>query len=155
MNQLLKVGALSIGLLSAIFAVAGTGLIPPAASTPTDQLGICLVDALNGKERKNLAKWIFFSIGAHPVITPFLKATPADIQKSDEYIGKLVTKILTVDCPKELSIANQYDPLAVTKAFELVGKVAMQELMNNQSTVKAITNYSKYADQEKISELLK
>ncbi|MCG6201643.1 hypothetical protein [Psychromonas antarctica] len=145
MNYFVKVAALSIGILSAA---------PVIASTPTDQLGTCLVDTLNGKERKNLAKWIFFAIGSHPEMKIFMNATSKNIQESDQYVGKLVTKILTVDCPEELYAANKSDPLAIQKAFELVGQVAMQELMNNQKTIKAITNYSIYADQEKINAIL-
>jgi hypothetical protein len=145
MKNLVKVTILSIGLLS------GTSVV---ASTPTEQLGTCLIDTLNGKERKNLAKWIYFSIGSHPEIKSFMNATTDDIQKSDEYVGKLITKILTVDCPKELSAANKSDPMAIQKAFELVGQVAMQELMANQDTMKALTNYVTYTDQEKINLIL-
>ncbi|GIC76922.1 hypothetical protein [Moritella sp. F3] len=145
MNNLIKVTILSISLLS------GTGAF---ASTPTEQLGTCLVDSLNGKERKKLAKWIYFSIGSHPEIKSFMSATDANIQESDQYVGKLITKILTVDCPKELYAANKSDPLAIQKAFELVGKVAMQELMTNQDTIKAITNYAAYTDQRKINAIL-
>ena len=145
MKNLVKVTILSIGLLS------GTSVI---ASTPTEQLGTCLIDTLNGKERKNLAKWIYFAIGSHPEIKSFMNATTDDIQKSDEYVGKLITKILTVDCPEELSAANKSDPMAIQKAFELVGQVAMQELMANQDTMKALTNYVTYTDQEKINSIL-
>lgn len=154
MNQFLKIALLAIGLIFATLSIAGTGLIPSTTNTPTDQLATCLVDSLNGKDRKNLAKWIFFAMGAHPSITPFMKANASDIEESDQYIGELITKILTVDCPKELKLANKYDPLALTKAFQLVGQVAMQELMNNPSTQKAATNYSKYADEEKINKIL-
>lgn len=145
MNNLIKIAVLSIGLFS------GTSVI---ASTPTEQLGTCLIDTLNGKERKNLAKWIYFSIGSHPEIKSFSNATADNIQDSDEYVGKLITKILTVDCPKELNKAHKSDPLAIQKAFELVGQVAMQELMANQETMKALTNYARYADQEKINTIL-
>lgn len=50
MNNLIKVTILSISLLS------GTGAF---ASTPTEQLGTCLVDSLNGKERNLLNGFIF------------------------------------------------------------------------------------------------
>ena len=124
------------------------------ANPPTQALGTCLVDTLNGKERKTLAKWIFFGMGSHPEIKQFSKATPADIQQTDQYVGKLITRLLTIDCPNELKAAHHSDPLAVSKAFELVGKVAMQELVSNPETIKAISNYAIYADVEKISAIL-
>jgi len=145
MKNLVKITILLIAVLSVTSVFA---------STPTEQLGTCLVDTLNGKERKKLAKWIYFSIGSHPEMKAFMNATESNIQESDQYVGILITKILTVDCPKELYAANKSDPLAIQKAFELVGQVAMQELMTNQDTMKAITNYVKYTDQEKINAIL-
>ena len=143
-------------LFTTITVVAGLMASPMVfANTPeTQKLGTCLVDTLNGKERKHLAKWIFFSIGAHPEIKQFSSATPENIEKSDKYVGNLITKILTVDCPNELKSAFKSNPLAVQQAFELVGKVAMQELMSNQDTLKALTNYSKYAEIEKINQIM-
>lgn len=146
MNYSIKVAVMVIALFSVAFSVS--------ANTPTVQLGTCLVDSLNGKERKNLAKWIYFAIGSHPEIEQFMNVTGETVKESDQYVGKLITRILTVDCPTELSAAHKSDPLAIQKAFELVGQVAMQELMTNEQTMKALTNYSVYADQEKISAVL-
>jgi len=133
--------------------VLGTSSISYADES-TNKFARCLIDALNGKERKNLAKWIFFSIAAHPEIEKFSAITKADIDKSDKFVGKLVTRLLSVDCPTELQQANAVNPNAVKKGFELVGQVAMQELMNNKKVMDSITNYAKYADQEAISKLL-
>jgi len=113
-----------------------------------------MVDTLSGKERKNLAKWISFSIAAHPEIKPYSSASQKDIKESDEYVGKLITRLLTVNCPDELKKAYKSDPLAVQKAFELVGRVAMQEIMTNQEVMKSLTSYAQYADKEKINKIL-
>jgi hypothetical protein len=40
------------------------------------------------------------------------------------------------------------------QGFELVGRVAMQELMTNQNVTKAITNYIKYVDTDKLNKIL-
>lgn len=141
---------MTIGLMFTLPAMAAA----PAQVASGRALGRCLVGSLNGNERTNLAKWIFFSMGAHPDIKAYLRASPKTIDKSDRYIGKLVTRLLTVDCPKELHAAYMTDPMAVRKAFELVGQVAMQELMTNPAVRKAITNYSKYTDKEKVAKIL-
>ncbi|MCW9024947.1 MAG: hypothetical protein OQK73_09730 [Gammaproteobacteria bacterium] len=124
------------------------------AQTPTDVFANCLIDTLNGKERKNLAKWIFFAIAAHPEISSYSSAKPKDVKDSDKYVGGLITRLLTVDCPNELKTAYKANPQAVEQGFQLVGKVAMQELMTNQNVMKAITNYGMYADQDKIGKIL-
>lgn len=135
--------------------IMGLSIVAPVfADSPTNALGTCLVDHLNGMERKNLAKWIFFSIGAHPEIKSYSNASAKDIRESDMYVGKLITRLLTMDCPSELRNASSADPQAAEKAFGLVGKVAMQELMTNQNVSKAISNYAHYADMDKIKQIL-
>lgn len=145
MNNFLKIFLLFLALTFTTSALANSA---------SEKLGTCMVDTLNGKERKSLAKWIFLAMSTHPEINIYSKATAKDIESSDEYVGKLITRILTVACPEELTLANKSDPLAIQKAFETVGRVAMQELMSNQETMKALNNYTQYADQEKIKALL-
>lgn len=145
MKNIIKLFTLVLGLVIAM---------PAFSASPTNDLGRCLVDSLNGKERKNLAKWIFFSIAAHPEIKPYSKASPKVIIESDKFIGSLVTRLLTVNCPKELQTAYKVDPTTVQKAFEIVGQVAMQEIMTNKTVMKALTNYAHYADIQKINKLL-
>lgn len=144
MKVILRVLALSMALV-------GPSVL---ADSPSGALANCLVDHLTGKERKNLAKWIFFSIAAHPEIKSFSNASPKDIEDSDRYVGNLITRLLTDDCPGELKKASASGPLGARKAFELVGQVAMQELMTNQDVMKSISNYAQYADREKISRIL-
>jgi len=146
MKKLTQVALLTVGLISSMPVLA--------ASSPTNAFSTCMVDSLTGKERKDLAKWIFLSMTAHPDIKPFSSATPAEIKSSDQSIGKLITRLLTVDCPTQLIAANKANPRAVQNAFKLVGQVAMQELMTNEATMKALTNYAKYTDQAKINKLL-
>lgn len=145
MKQYFRVLLLGVALLIPLSTFAGT---------PTDVLGGCLVDHLNGKERKNLAKWIFFSMAAHPEIKKYLNASPKNIVASDKFVGALISRLLTKDCAKELKSAYNSDPKSVEKAFGLVGRVAMRELMSNQNVMKALTGYVKYADQKKINGII-
>ena len=137
-----------------VLAISVVIVVPVCNASPADDLGICLVDSLNGKEKKALAKWIFFAIAAHPDINSYSSASGDDIQKSDVYIGKLITRLLTENCPGELRRANAADPMAIQNAFELVGKVAMQELMTDEHVMKSITNYANYVDQEKLQTVI-
>ncbi len=133
--------------------VVGAG-VPAIAATPTETFSTCMVDALNGKERKTLAKWIFFAIAAHPEISSFANASKADIDATDKYVGELITRLLTTDCPAELKAANDSDPMALQAAFEVVGAVAMQELMANDAVTRAISNYTNYADMDRINQVV-
>ncbi len=124
------------------------------AATPTEVFGGCLVDNLNGKERKKLAKWIFFAIAAHPEIQSFSNVSADDRIENDKYIGNLVSRLLADNCPNEMMAAYKVNPLAIEKAFELVGQVAMQELMTDQAVTSSISSYINYTNQEKINNIL-
>lgn len=45
-----------------VVLMTGTAVAGPAS----DALGVCMADFLNGKERKELGKWIFIGMSAHP-----------------------------------------------------------------------------------------
>lgn len=137
-----------------LFALSSLLPLHAHSATPTEDLSTCLVDTLNGKERKELMKWIFFAMASHPEISPFSKVNSDDRESSDKLMGDLVTRLLTEDCPDEMKLAHASNPLAIEKAFEVVGQVAMQELMTNQQVNQSIANYSQYADTNKITSIL-
>ncbi|MUH73239.1 hypothetical protein [Psychrosphaera haliotis] len=145
MNTILK-SLLFVGLLS----VAPASL----ADNSTQQFASCLVDNLNGKERKKLAKWIFFAMAAHPEIESFSNITANNYTNSDKAIGSLITRLLTENCSAEMKAAYKTNPQAIEQGFELVGQVAMQELMSNDKVMTAITSYSHFTDQSKINSIL-
>lgn len=120
------------------------------ASQEAQQLAVCLTDSLNGKERKNLAKWIYLGMSTHSIIKPFSNATEQDIDDTNRYVGALVTRLLTEDCPKQAKAAIDVGGQgAMENAFRLVGEVAMQELMTEPSVGNALGAFDKYLDQEK------
>ena len=117
-------------------------------------LGSCMVDSMTGKERKEMAQWIFFAIAAHPEIKEYSKISEAVKSKTDEHMANLVTRLLTEDCLTQAKTAyKQEGQAAIVGAFELVGKVAMQELMMNKDVSNSIAAYSKYLDQEKLKKV--
>jgi len=78
-------------ILASIILMLSIAISPPAMSEgAANQLGGCMVDSLNGKERKELAKWIFFAIAAHPEIRSYTSISSEDINTSDKVVGELI-----------------------------------------------------------------
>lgn len=126
------------------------------ASPAGDALGGCMTDSLTGRERKQLAQWIFFAMAAHPDIREFSRVTPEAHAANNEQVGKLVTRLLTENCVAYVKLAVKEDgQAAIVGAFELVGRVAMQELMANKEVTATISAYAKFVDQEKLGAVLK
>lgn len=132
-----------------IFLALAVIASPAIANQQT--FGGCLVDALTGKERKQLAQWIYFGIAAHPEMASYSRVNSEDRSTSDKVVALLVMRLLTEDCAAEFAAAQQSDPLAVQKAFELVGRVAMMELMNDQAVASALSTYAEHLDQSRIN----
>lgn len=130
-------------------------LAPAVQAGPAAQaFGTCLTDALSGKERKDMAQWIYFAIAAHPEMKSFSKVTDEDRNRMDQYMGKLVTRLISEDCPEKAKAAmKEGGAYAFQQAFGLVGQVAMRELMTDPNVQKAIMGYTQYLDQKKLKAL--
>ena len=144
-------------LLTALLLAAFT-LVPvheTFAAGAVQKLGVCLTDSLNGRERKHLAKWIFFSMAHHPEFSQYFNGSATDVDDTDQRTATIISRLLIEDCPQVLRDATAEDTGAVAKAFELVGRVAMQELMADKSVNKALLNYTQYLDKERLSQVLR
>jgi len=120
-----------------------------------DPLGACMADNTTGRDRKDLAKWIFIAMAAHPDMKPLVTpgAAPAaeDISKS---IGALVTRLLADACPKETTQALKTGGgAALEMAFGRLGQVAMQELMSDNDVKQVFTMFQKYVDEARLKKL--
>ncbi|TXR54656.1 hypothetical protein [Reinekea thalattae] len=114
----------------------------------------CLLDSLNGEERKLLAKWIYFGMAEHPEIKPYSKITDSDKLESDQFVGDLLSRLLLEDCVDEFKIAQKQNPNSLETAFGSVGEVAMQELMNDRNVINGLTGYTRYLDLQAITNML-
>ena len=142
--------------LSLVLIVLTSALLsgPAVAGTASDALGTCMIDFLNGKERKELGKWVFLAMSAHPEIEQFANVSDQLRDESNQYIGGLIMRLLTEDCEEEASLAmSSENNVALTSAFELVGRVAMQELMTDSNVSSAIGGFEKYLDSAKLEAL--
>ena len=116
--------------LSAI-AVCMVLFYSPAAPAGVfaDDLGRCLVNATTKDDRANLIRWLFVAASHHPAVKPITSVTPAQQEESDKQMGTLFMKLLTESCKTEAQKALQAEgPATMQYAFEVLGKVAGQEL---------------------------
>ena len=143
-----RIFRISAFVLAATFSAVGF------CQTPQDSLSTCLVDNLSGKERKMLAKWIFFSMAAHPEIKSYAQVSLDERTANNQHVGVIVTRLLTDNCAASLKRAYSSDTNSVRKAFEFVGRVAMQELMASPEVAKSISDYAQFADLKSINKAL-
>lgn len=144
----MKIKCLLAGLL-----ICNAWIFSPAFAAES-ALGSCMVDSMTGKERKEMAKWVFFAMAAHPEIKEYSKVPEKAKVATDKYIANLVARLLAEDCLSEARAGvKQEGQAAIVNAFELVGRVAMQELMTNKDVIQSIGEYAKYLDNEKMRQI--
>lgn len=141
-----------VSRLSAAVAVIGsTFLVSPATAGPaTDALTICVADNTTGKDRKDLAQWIFVAMAAHPEIQPFSNIAEGDRDEFDKRMAALATKLITENCRVEAkSAAEKEGSESFNAAFGVLGQLAMQELMSNPAVKSSFFRYTRFLDKAK------
>lgn len=144
----MKIKCLLVGLL-----LCNAWIVSPAFAAEST-LGSCMADSMTGKERKEMAKWVFFAMAAHPEIKEYARVPLQTKEATDKQIAAVVTRLLTQDCLAEAKAGfKQEGQAAIVSAFELVGRVAMQELTTNKDVAASIGEYAKYLDNEKMRQI--
>ena len=127
------------------------------AAEEAQGFGECITDSMNGKERKLLAKWIFFAMSSHNTVKAYTNITEQDLEQTNRLMGRLFTRLITEDCPNEAKVAS--DAMGVRQAFfeafKIAGEAASRELMADPNVGKTLNRFEKFVDNEKIEDVLK
>ena len=135
--------------------LALTVSVPALAGPYAQAMGSCLADNTTGKERKDLARWIFSAMATHPEMRDLSNATEQTREGISQSVGQLVTRLLTDNCADETRTAIQQEgSTALKDAFASLGTLAMQELMSNKEVNAAISSFEQYVDRKKLQEAL-
>src|SRR5271170_5839280 len=140
--------------LCVAFAFVFGGISSASAGVYADDLGKCLVASTNKDDRSNLIRWLFVAAAHHPAVKPIAAISPAQQDESDKAMGGLIMKLLTDTCKVDAQKAIQYEgPITIQIAFEVLGKVAGQELFSSPEVTANLKGLAKYIDGEKIKAL--
>lgn len=143
--------------LAVLASIALLSAAPAAQAGPaTDAAAQCLTDNTTGKDRKDLAKWIFVGMAAHPEIRSLSAITPEATEEAQKAMGRIVTQLIGTACAQEMTAAVKADgPLGINTAFEHLGKIAMQELMSNPQVNATIGGFERFIDKKKLEPVLR
>lgn len=126
-----------------------------AADEAVEALGKCLGDNTNGKERKDLAKWVFLAMASHPDMKPLSTATTELRDESSKTTAELFTRLIVDSCVTEVRAAvSKHGTMGLQLGFTFLGQLAMQELMTNQEVQQSMSNLERYVDQKRVNEAL-
>ena len=124
------------------------------AGVYSDDLGKCLVSSTTKNDRQDLIRWLFVAASHHPAVKPIASVSPAQQDDSDKQMGTLFMKLLTDSCKTETQKALQFEgTVTLQLAFEVLGKVAGQELFSSPEVAGNLKGLAKYIDVQKLKAL--
>lgn len=133
----------------ALFAAA-----PGHAGNYSDELGRCLVGATSTKDKTNLVRWVFANAALHPQVASIASITAKERDALNRMAGALFERLLTDSCRKQSEDALRNEgELALQASFQVLGQVAMRELMTEPAVGKGFTDFTKYIDMKKLQAL--
>jgi hypothetical protein len=126
-----------------------------SAQPAADALSKCLAESTTGKDRKDLARWLFVAMGAHPDLKAIATLPATAPEESSRVAGQLLTRLLAESCPAQAKAAAAAGGAAAFHAaFSLLGQLAMQELMSDKDVTAGMGLLQKHMDLVKLQSVL-
>lgn len=147
-------------ILISMVLVASSSISFANSNVYSDDLTRCLVDKTTEIDRLDLMKWIFNTFSSHPALSDSIKNSKLESESykmiTNKKVAKLFERLLTEDCAKEVHNAVKYADgnEAIKSSFQVLGRIAAQELMSNQETNKSMEKFTDFLDINKISNFI-
>ena len=106
------------------------------------------------QEKKDLVKWIYVTISFHPQLNQMSNLTAEDVEMANIRVADYMTNVFAYKCNDELNQAIKYEgEESILYAFELLGELAMGELMQDEGVTAASELFIEYVDLSIFAEL--
>ena len=136
-------------------AAAGVAVIlmtgsAASAGVFTDDLSKCLVRSATPEDNEVLTHWIFSAMSVHPTLKPYTSLTDAQRAGFDQQAAGLFERLLLNDCRKEsVQAVKAEGTKAIETSFELLGSVAMRQILSDRGVAAGMGNLTHYLDRSK------
>lgn len=138
-------------LLSAAALAAATTC---SAGVYSDDLSRCLVTSTSSKDKTDLVRWVFANASLHPQLAGISSLSAEQRAAYNRTTASLFQRLLTETCKKQSQEAIKYEgPLAFQTSFQMLGQVAMQELVSDPAVNQGFGDFLKYMDDAKLRDL--
>ena len=103
-----------------------------SAGVYSDDLGKCIVERTSPEDKLLVVQAVYAAMSKHPEIVSFSRISRQDDAKFKKEFARIFTDLIVDSCRSEAKLAFRYEgEYAFQQAFELLGQVAMVELMQN------------------------
>lgn len=140
---------------SRIFAILLCAILPSSAfaqSEPDQQaqveaLSQCLTMKSTGSDRLVFAGWMVSAMASAPQLRGLAEVSAKKRDQYNRELAQIFTRMITNDCRIFASpLLKSGNIQAFGSAFEVFGRLAMQELTGNPEADRAMGEFAKYID---------
>ena len=118
----------------------------------SDNLAQCMIKNISDTDNRILTNWIASVMVQHPQID--IEMSTSDIEFYNRSIALLFEDLLTVRCKQETAEALTFESEeAFASAFEVLGLVSMEKLIEHPTVISASENVINYIDLNKLSKI--
>jgi hypothetical protein len=115
----------------------------------TDDMSKCLVKNTTQEDKEALIKWIYAAMSAHPSVKALSNVSAKQGESLNKGAADLMMELLTQRCKTETQQAIKYEGEgAIRTSFQILGQVAMQDLMSHPAVTKYITGITSFVDKK-------
>lgn len=119
------------------------------------KLSECFAGRLNTKDKTVLARWVFGAIASNPNLKDISIITIAQAADLNKQAGALFGDLLTDRCNSEAVHANELSENAVAQSFEVLGSIAVEQLIDNESFNEYLAGLITNIDQDDMEKIMK
>ncbi len=121
----------------------------------TDDFSRCLITKTTSQEKTDLVRWIYVTISFHPQLAEMSNLSSEDVEMVNIRIADYMTNVFAYKCNRELIEAIKYEGEdSVVATFELLGEIAITEIMNDEGVAMASEFFTQYLDQSILADAL-
>jgi len=115
-----------------------------------DDLTRCLVGSTTASDRISFVRWVFAAMSAHDAVASLSTVTPEQRATMTEETTNIFQRLILTDCREQSSNAIKYEGAGTLAAsFEVVGQVAMGDLMRDPHVAAVFSSMQSYIDEDK------
>lgn len=143
-------------LLPSLCLAASALCLSPAAQAGvySDDLSRCLVNATSAKDKTDLIRWMFANAALHPQVATISSVSTEQRVRINRNTATLIQRLLTQNCRKPTQNVFKYESKnAFESSFQVLGQVAMRELMSDPKVGNGFGDFAQYLDEAKMREL--
>ncbi len=121
----------------------------------TDEFSKCIIVKTTSQEKTDLVRWIYVTMSFHPQLADMSNLSSNDVEMVNIRVADYMTNLFAYKCNKELVQAIKYEGEdSIISAFELLGEIAISEIMTDEGVAIASEFFSQYLDESILAEAL-